>query len=130
MTVVICIVGSSKLSEEQTVKARKIILDIIGNKIWWEKLPKKKHEDEVFISGGAKGVDFAVQDLCKQFDYPFVVFKPRLENWECYKERNWSMAYACDVLYRIVSKDSKTYGSGWTRDRAKEMGKPVEEIVI
>lgn len=117
---VVCIVGSVNIDEE---KARPIIHSLID-------FYNKYSHNTVIISGGAKGVDTIVEEEANKLLVPFVIFKPKEERWSSYKERNWSMAYACDKLFRIKSKDSKTYGSGWTRDRAKEMGKYVEEIVI
>lgn len=115
---IICIVGSVDIDEKE---AKHKIFGILGNHDW---------TSDVVISGGAKGVDSLAEEVAKFLGFRFVVFKPMQESWSYYKQRNWSMAYACDTLYRIKSKTSKTYGSGWTRDRAKEMGKPTEEIVI
>jgi hypothetical protein len=47
-----------------------------------------------------------------------------------FKERNLRIAVACDELVRIVAHGTRTYGSGWTRDRAAAMGKPTKEIVL
>ncbi len=50
--------------------------------------------------------------------------------WDGFKPRNIQIATACERLVRIVSTTTKTYGSGWTRDYADNLGKPTEEIII
>lgn len=117
---IICIVGSHILTPAQENDARQIIKEILDN----------CKCNDVVISGGAKGVDSIAEEVANEEGLGFVVFKPMIERWDAYRHRNWSMAYACDNLYRIVTKDSKTYGSGWTRDRAKEMGKFTKEYVV
>lgn len=82
------------------------------------------------ISGGAAGVDTIAETAALGLGYPFKKFPPEGKGWLWYKKRNLAMAKACTRLVRIVSKRSKTYGSGWTRDRAAEMGKPTEEFVL
>jgi hypothetical protein len=47
-----------------------------------------------------------------------------------FKSRNLEIAQSCDALIRIALKGATTYGSGWTRDRAKERGVPTEEFVL
>ena len=40
------------------------------------------------------------------------------------------IAEDCDELVRIADSCSRTYGSGWTRDRASTLGKPTAEYVL
>lgn len=82
------------------------------------------------VSGGAKGIDTMAVKAATNLGIPTKVFLPAEANWPAYKKRNLEIAEYCDALLRIVSHKSKTYGSGWTRDRAKEMGKPTWEVVI
>lgn len=88
-------------------------------------------EATTVISGGATGIDsMAAEIALNEYDLPVVVHFPDHPSWPSYKKRNLLIAMECDQLVRIVAKSSKTYGSGWTRDRAREMGKPVFEVVI
>lgn len=84
------------------------------------------------VSGGAVGIDTMVAETWKRrTGRDAIVFLPKVARWhDGYRPRNLQIARECDALVRIVAKNSKTYGSGWTRDRAKEMGKATEEIVI
>ncbi len=86
--------------------------------------------DDVIVSGGAKGVDSMAVEKAKEYGLAYKEFLPSQQNWAEFKKRNLLIAQECDALLRIVAKSSKTYGSGWTRDRAKEMGKTVYEVVI
>ena len=76
------------------------------------------------------GVDIWVREEAAWLGIPFREFPPTGWGWEAYKVRNQQMADWCTALVRIKSIRSITYGSGWTRDRAKEQGKPTEEIII
>lgn len=83
------------------------------------------------VSGGARGVDSIAEMMSEDILHKqATVFKPEYQAWPAFKKRNLQIAEYCDALLRVVSHKSKTYGSGWTRDRAKEMGKPTWEVVI
>lgn len=83
------------------------------------------------ISGGAVGVDQSAARLARAARIKVSEYLPAEPNWDRgYKPRNLLIALHCDGLLRISCKESKTYGSGWTRDRVKEMGKPTWEYVI
>jgi predicted Rossmann fold nucleotide-binding protein DprA/Smf involved in DNA uptake len=82
------------------------------------------------VSGGAVGVDSIAEEIAAERSLPCIVCKPGGKGWEYYKERNILIAELCDTLVAIRSKDSKTYGSGWTADYAEKIGKPVERILI
>ena len=114
----LAIVGSVSL--EGNVKAYEIIDEVIAI-----------YAPDEIISGGARGIDSMAAERAWEHNIPMTVFLPKDRSWKHgFKPRNLQIAQACDVLVRIVAKGSKTYGSGWTRDRAKEMGKPTEEFVI
>lgn len=92
-------------------------------------------DDQVkeFIVGSGEspsgGVDIWVHEVCDAMGIPFWPFPPKFRGWAAYKERDQQMADWCTALVRIKSVRSKTYGSGWTRDRAREQGKLTEEHV-
>lgn len=113
----LCIVGSVCL--EESLEAWRIAVDVI-----------QKYQPAIVISGGAVGVDSIAERVANSLGVPFKKFPPEGKGWQWYKKRNLAMAKDCTRLVRIVSKRSKTYGSGWTRDRAAEMGKPTEEFVL
>lgn len=113
----LAIVGSVSL--DGNLEAYRIIREVID-----------KYKPDTIVSGGAKGVDSMAKEAAKENRIETRIFLPKVNRWEGYKERNLLIAKECDVLVRIAAKDSKTYGSGWTRDRAKEFGKQVEEFLI
>ncbi|TMC10549.1 MAG: hypothetical protein E6J41_08020 [Chloroflexi bacterium] len=55
---------------------------------------------------------------------------PAGATWRHYRERNLRIANDCDELVRIADPRSRTYGSGFTRDRARELGRPTTEYAI
>lgn len=74
--------------------------------------------------------------VAKERGIPVQEFLPQSRSWEGFgaktgfRARNMLIAQHCDALVRIVAHDSRTYGSGYTRDYAKKIGKPVEETVV
>lgn len=90
----------------------------------------------LFISGGAKGVDSIAAQAAAVLEIEPLIFKPSIFKWAGpggFEERNRQIAETCDHLIRIVvivPGTERTYGSGWTRDLAVELGKTVEEIII
>jgi hypothetical protein len=92
-----------------------------------------RYQPQFVVSGGAKGIDTMAAEAARIREIVVIEYRPERQQWDGpggFKERNLKIAADCDALVRIVAEGSKTYGSGWTRDRAKEMGKPTEEIVI
>lgn len=115
---ILCIVGSVSLEGNPVAEARiEEVLDRLR--------PAK------VISGCARGIDSMAEAAAKRRGIPFEGFPPKVKRWrDGFMPRNLRMAEECTYLVRIVSSLSRTYGSGWTRDRAKEMGKPTEEFVV
>ena len=125
---ILAVVGSTQLNESQTMAAKFAIqgaLEIL--------------DPTGFTSGGAKGVDTLGQDLFWTFrpDAKDVfIWLPEHPSWKGkgglkgFEHRNRLIAETCDSLLRVVRKDSTTYGSGWTADRARELGKDVWEVFV
>ncbi len=91
----------------------------------------ERHGPRAVISGGALGADTWAQLVAaREYGLPVIICQPAGREWRYYKARDLLIAQLCDRLIRICSQRSKTYGSGWTRDRAKELGKPVEEFTV
>ena len=86
--------------------------------------------DLTVISGGAEGVDTIAEEVAREAGVKFIAYLPNGDTWEHYRERNKRIVEDCDMLLVIRYKDSKTYGSGWTRDYAKRIGKRVVSIEI
>ncbi len=55
---------------------------------------------------------------------------PAGTTWRHYRERNLRIAKDCDELVRIADPRSRTHGSGCTRDRACQLGRPTTEYTI
>ena len=85
------------------------------------------------VSGGAVGIDTMAREAASAKGIKVTEFKPAAQRWDGpggFKERNGQIADYCDALVRIVSSKVKTYGSGYTRDRAKERGVQVVAHVV
>lgn len=127
---ILAIVGSQAISENNP-EAWLLIEAMIG-----------RLYHEVIISGGASGIDTVVRDVALSKGYtlfnsrdaewrtwngkvwPFVEFTPDIHEWDPpgygFKARNLDIANECDVLICIRNREFKSYGSGWTADRAEE----------
>jgi len=87
---------------------------------------------DTVISGGAVGID-SMAALAAIARGIFLVQRfPKNQRWapEGFKDRNLLIAQDCDMLIRIADPKSKTYGSGWTMNQAKKLGKPTREIFV
>lgn len=89
-------------------------------------------QPRVIISGGAEGIDNVADQIAWLREIEFIPHLPKNKRWEPegYKERNLLIAQDCTHLLCIRSSQSTTYGSGWTADRAEEMGKIVWRVQI
>jgi YspA, cpYpsA-related SLOG family len=88
------------------------------------------HAQLVIISGGAVGIDRMAAAEARQRGLQVIEHLPAGRTWRHYRERNLRIAQDCDELVRIADPRSRTYGSGWTRDRARELGRPTTEYAI
>lgn len=118
----LAIVGSVSLAG--SAKAYDIIRDVILHE-----------QPTLVVSGGAAGIDSMAAETARTFDIPVQEYRPKKQAWlkdspDGFHARNKLIAENCDVLVRIVASDSKTYGSGWTRDYAKKLGKRVCEYIV
>lgn len=119
----LAIVGSTRFAgdPEAAATARRHIADAVA----------ALHPD-VVVSGGAKGIDEIAADYARERRIPVVEHLPANRRWapDGYKDRNLAIAAGCTHLLCIRHERSKTYGSGWTADRAEEMGKHVERLTV
>lgn len=121
----LAIVGSTRLV------GRTDVLEFIHEVIKWLR-------PDVLISGGARGVDRMVRQVALSTGLGLIELLPEVEQWIDksgkgrigYKDRNLSIAQECDALIRLAFMGATTYGSGWTRDVASRLGKPVAEKVF
>jgi ribA/ribD-fused uncharacterized protein len=89
---------------------------------------------EVVISGGCPkgGVDIWARDIAGVYGYTieggdFIEHQPAHERWapDGYEARNSLVAGDCTHLLRLAARASRTYGSGWTADKAQRLGRLV-----
>lgn len=114
----LAIVGSTELVGNQQALA--IIENVLD-----------RYQPTLVISGGAEGIDKMAVAAARARGIECEEKLPKVKNWEHgFKPRNIEIATACDQLVRIAKRGSKTYGSGWTRDYAANLGKFTEEFVI
>ncbi len=122
---ILAIVGSKEADwDEETIPYVKGIIE-------WTILDE---DPDVVVSGACPkgGVDIWAIEIAEKMGYTTVEFPPENNRWQPagYKDRNIRIAKACTELLRIKSRRSRTNGSGWTADRAAEMGKHVETMEI
>ena len=80
---------------------------------------------QAIVSGGADGVDTWAEEEARRLGIEPIIFRPAGVGWKYYKPRNLLIAKEGTHFLRFWSEHSRTYGSGWTVDRARLMGKPV-----
>lgn len=96
------------------------------------------YEPHAVISGGANGIDSLAEGRVfawnrdNHLSILFEEFLPKNQRWEPegFKDRNLLIAQGCDSLLCIRTKQSTTYGSGWTADQAERLGKTVWRVMI
>lgn len=113
----LAIVGSVLL--EGNSEAAKIIRKVLD-----------RYQPTLVVSGKGRGIDTMAITMAQLKGIPTMEYAPEGEGWSFYKRRNLLIAQNCDRLVRIAARSSKTYGSGWTRDRARELGVPTEEYFV
>lgn len=138
----LAIVGSTDLTVKQVDVAYELVEAIIFNTAAGCIIDGLELE---VVSGGANGIDLIAEEEAFKLGVPTKIFKPLISQWEdeeitdCsgdpftltgYRSRNLQIAEYCDRLICIRSQSSRTYGSGWTADRAEEMGKSVIRLYI
>ena len=88
---------------------------------------------DVVVSGGAVGIDSMAESAATARGIECEIHLPTVLVWSApggYRDRNARIADGCDALVRIAASNSKTYGSGWTRDRARQRGVPCVEYIV
>lgn len=120
---VLAIVGSCTFVTPGAIDlAAGIILGVFG-----------RRRTDAVVSGGAVGIDSLGVDLAEAAGIEIIVHPPKIRQWAGpggYRERNLLVVRDCTRLIRIVCHASKTYGSGWTADRAQEQGKTVWRVAL
>jgi len=119
----LAIVGSTLFADDPdaAVAARRHIANAVA----------ALHPD-VVVSGGAKGIDSIAADYAREHRIPVVEHLPANRRWapDGYKDRNAAIAADCTHLLCIRHEHSSTYGSGWTADRAEQLGRHVERLTV
>lgn len=84
------------------------------------------------VSGGAEGIDTLGEEVADELWLRKLIHLPRNPQWEPegYKQRNLWIVRDCHWLLAIRCSKAKTYGSGWTADRAEEAGKLVKRVIL
>ncbi len=110
----IAIIGSTDLTNTQRLSVAHLIEMIVA---------QYYPDYSILVSGGAEGVDSIAEEIADHSWYggPSIIHLPENKRWEPrgYKARNLKIIEDADVMYCIRSRQSKTYGSGWTADQAE-----------
>lgn len=97
---VIAIVGSSKIPYEMVYPhVERIISERVNSR-------------DIVVSGGARGVDTAVRDVCRERGITFEEFLPRQRTPEEYLARDRRIAECANIIIVIAVKGSGCYHHG------------------
>lgn len=141
----LAIVGTSHLSEVEEMDARKRIIWAIQEYGHNELRPLECIKNDLtVISGGAKGIDTLVEQICKEQQINFVKVSPVKQTWNYFKIRNIKIAEMADKVISIsttkktincyhcnnqVWEHEKTAGC-YTMHYAKHLNKSTELILV
>jgi hypothetical protein len=89
-----------------------------------------RHATLVVVSGGARGIDRMAAEEARRRGLQVIEHRSSGRSWRHYRERNLRIVADCDELVRIADPRSRSFGSGWTRDRAREFGRPTFEYTV
>lgn len=119
---ILAVVGSTKFVHPD---AKQLAREIILHKF-------EIFEPELVVSGGAVGIDQLAARCALGMGIECREHRPQFPRWEPdgYKARNILIAEDCTHLVAIRCHRSRTYGSGWTADYAKDLDKRVEVITL
>lgn len=139
---ILAIVGTSHLSEIEEMDARKRIVWSIKQFQFDNTL--LKDDIIMIISGGAKGIDLLVKEICKEQNIQFLEILPEKQTWNYFKQRNIRIAQMADKVISISTavKTINCYhckNQVWTHERtggcftmkyAKHLNKSTELIIL
>lgn len=79
-----------------------------------------------------EGVDALCMQWCATYDRECRIFAPKTRKWrpDGFEARNILIAETCDEMLCIRDPGSTTYGSGWTANYCRTLGKPVTTVEI
>lgn len=111
---ILAIVGSLKL--EGNTEAYQIICQVFD-----------QHQPRWFVSGGADGIDKMAEAEADRrgMQDSKTIHYPEKKGWHWYKKRDLLIAQQAECCVRIFSGTARTYGSGWTTNKAEELGARV-----
>ncbi len=132
----LAVVGTSKkFSVKEDILMRNRIAGILDG---------YTRDDVLVISGGAEGVDTLGIEIAKKLGFRTKEYLPEKQEWKYFKIRNQEIAEQCDGIFcfTVSTKESNCYhhrlkekphlktGGCWTLEKAREMGKPSDVILI
>jgi hypothetical protein len=130
------IVGSAHLGPDQGAAAWRLVQMIVAAHQWQQNQPDSPYVHGVVVVSGASpkgGVDIMAARAGHAAGFEVLEYAPAKNQWDGpdgYKARNVLIAARSDVLYRVATRVSNTYGSGWTADYAEKLGKPVFRFYV
>lgn len=124
---VLAVVGSVRFACARygDVAVAHLVAQIVGDELVWRR-------PDLLVSGGAEGVDTWAVQTASELGVPYREHLPKHRRWapDGFKARNDLIAADCTRLLAIRCAESKTYGSGYTRDEAERRGKPVRTVTV
>lgn len=134
----VAIIGSSKPNIDESREIGIRITRLL------EKLKIQYGDYLVVISGSANGVDTIAEKCAVLLGIrtDMEPYKPKLQQWKYFKERNIKLAKDCHILYSFVLKSDDSFchhcskkghvksGACFTMNIAKNLEKETHQIII
>ncbi len=91
-----------------------------------------RRRPDLVVSGGAEGIDRLGVRLARSHGIKVDEYLPQHRRWkpQGFQERNDRIADNCTRLLRVACRWSRTYGSGYTHDRAVAQGKQCWSVLL
>lgn len=126
---ILAVTGTRKLSPKMTEYAKVLITHEVISGRWDSVVTGALLERGRIVP--VPGIDALAKKICDAHGIPCKLLVAEVAEWDHpqgLKARDTLIAQTCDAMLCLRHQESETYGSGWTADHCKKLGKPVYRV--